>query len=252
MEDYLNQFKSISDQLALASAPVEDEDLVLLVLNGLPDEYNAFKTTIRARSDPISMEDLSSLLWSGFASLKQTHTSDIPFAYSATRGNYKGGNRGGHRGSFRGRGYSSRGSDFFKGSEGCRGSESSGRFRGSSQHGSTFRGNGQYHRGRSNFNSNALVCQICGKLNHTAIDCWYRMDSSFQSSPQNSPHQSSFIQNNPTAYVASASPSSVASSPSSSSNWFLGSDTIKRIWFSYSIQDRITEHTFIEKRKTIS
>ena len=117
MEDYLNQFKTISDQLALASAPVDDEDLVLLVLNGLPDEYNAFKTTIRARSDPISMEDLSSLLCSESihieSSMKQTHTAEIPYAYSVTRGNYKGGNRGGHRVSFRGRGYSPRGSDFF-------------------------------------------------------------------------------------------------------------------------------------------
>ena len=47
MEDYLNHFKVIADQLALVSSPVEDEDLILLILNGLPDEYNALKTTVR-------------------------------------------------------------------------------------------------------------------------------------------------------------------------------------------------------------
>ncbi|KAF5940191.1 hypothetical protein HYC85_021358 [Camellia sinensis] len=108
-----------TDQLATASSLVDDEDLVLLVLNGIPDEYNAFKTTIKARSDPISMEALSYLLCFESihieSSLKQSHTSEIPFTYAATRGTYRGANRGGHGGSFRGRGSS----DFSRGSESC-------------------------------------------------------------------------------------------------------------------------------------
>lgn len=105
MEDHLNQIKIVSDQLSLSGSLIEDEDLVLFTLNGLPDEYNAFKTTIQARSDPISIATLSALLCSESiyieTSLKQTHASDLPFAYAATRGNYrgfKGSQRGGHRG----------------------------------------------------------------------------------------------------------------------------------------------------------
>ncbi|XP_028074887.1 uncharacterized protein LOC114277205 [Camellia sinensis] len=44
MEEYLNQFKVITDQLALVSSLVNDKDLILLILSGLPDECNALKT----------------------------------------------------------------------------------------------------------------------------------------------------------------------------------------------------------------
>ena len=49
MEESLNQFQVLSDQLALASSPIDDEDLVMLILNGLPEEYNATNTAIRTR-----------------------------------------------------------------------------------------------------------------------------------------------------------------------------------------------------------
>ena len=108
MEEYLNQFKLISDQLALASSPNDDEDLVLLILNGLPKEYNALKTTIRARSKLISLDQLSALLSSESirveSTLKHTHASKIPgsLPYTAQRSNYS--HRGGPRGCNRGRG----------------------------------------------------------------------------------------------------------------------------------------------------
>lgn len=35
MESYLKEIKDIADQLAMASSMIEDEDLVLLTLNGL-------------------------------------------------------------------------------------------------------------------------------------------------------------------------------------------------------------------------
>ena len=60
MEEYLNQFKILFDQFALASSPVDDEDLVLLILNGLPEEYNAAKTAIHTRSYLISIDQLCS------------------------------------------------------------------------------------------------------------------------------------------------------------------------------------------------
>mgnify|MGYP003703378157 FL=1 len=64
IEEYLSQIKELADQLALASSPVDAEDLVLITLNGLPAAFDAFKTTIRARSEAISVEELSSLLCS--------------------------------------------------------------------------------------------------------------------------------------------------------------------------------------------
>ncbi|GMQ04334.1 hypothetical protein CsSME_00049783 [Camellia sinensis var. sinensis] len=135
MDEYLTQIKSIADQLALAASPVDDEDLVLLILNGLPDEYNAFKTSIRTRSESISIGVLCSLLNSesihvessskqGHTAELPFHTAEIPFAYhtskTSSRGAYKGG-------SYRGRGRD--GSRFFKGNS------SSSRGRGSRSYG---------------------------------------------------------------------------------------------------------------------
>ncbi|CAL5402425.1 unnamed protein product [Camellia sinensis] len=86
MEEYLAQIKDIADQLALAGSAVDDEDLVLLTLNGLPTEYGAFNTTIRAKTDPISMDVLSSLLCSEAIHIESTSktSSSSHMAYSAS------------------------------------------------------------------------------------------------------------------------------------------------------------------------
>ncbi|XP_028105129.1 uncharacterized protein LOC114304175 [Camellia sinensis] len=54
METYLEEIKDLVEQLSLESSPIYNEDLVLLVLNGLPEGYSAFKTTIRAKSESSS------------------------------------------------------------------------------------------------------------------------------------------------------------------------------------------------------
>lgn len=64
MGEYLLQIKEIIDQLALVGSLIDDEDLALFTLNGLPTEYYAFKTTICAKIDLVSVEVLSSLLCS--------------------------------------------------------------------------------------------------------------------------------------------------------------------------------------------
>lgn len=64
MEEYLSKIKDLVGQLALASVIIEDEDLVLITLNGLPSEYDSFATAICAQPDIITMDDLSVLLCS--------------------------------------------------------------------------------------------------------------------------------------------------------------------------------------------
>ena len=41
---------------------VDDEELLHITLNGLPKEYNAFRSAIRTRSTHVSFEDLSTML----------------------------------------------------------------------------------------------------------------------------------------------------------------------------------------------
>lgn len=62
MEQYLEQIKDIVDQLALASSPADIEDIILETLNGLPTEYDAFKTTIRNHPFPKTMDEFSCVL----------------------------------------------------------------------------------------------------------------------------------------------------------------------------------------------
>ncbi|KAL6971200.1 hypothetical protein U1Q18_052780 [Sarracenia purpurea var. burkii] len=56
VEEYLTKIEDLTDQIVLASTEMDDEDLVLLTLNGLPEEFNSFKTNTRTRSEAISME----------------------------------------------------------------------------------------------------------------------------------------------------------------------------------------------------
>lgn len=120
MEEFLCQIQEIAEQLSLASAPIDDEDLVLITLNGLPDEFDAFKTTIRARSESITMQELCSLLCSEAihveAKAKKSVSSDLNVAFASVKGdfqsppfsrgyssNFRG--RSSFRGNFRGRGF---------------------------------------------------------------------------------------------------------------------------------------------------
>jgi hypothetical protein len=64
------------------------EDFGLITLNGLPDEYNPLKTTIRARPEPITMEEFSSILCSEALHVEAEHKNsgiDLTVAYSATK-----------------------------------------------------------------------------------------------------------------------------------------------------------------------
>ncbi|CAL5378340.1 unnamed protein product [Camellia sinensis] len=171
MEDYLGQVKALSDQLNLVSSPIDDEDLLLLILNGLPDEYNAFKTTIRARAESISVDCLCSLLCSEAvhveSSTKHSSFANVSFAYVANRQNPSStsrSNRGSYRGGFY-RGYN-RGL-FFKGNR----SQSSGGNRSFTPNSnSTSTSNSSVPIFPHTPPTGLILCQICGKANHIALD----------------------------------------------------------------------------------
>ena len=165
----------------------------------------AFKTSIRTRPYPITMAELSSWLCSEAINVegtkKRTGTSELPVAFAMSRGQSPSlFNSCDEKNQFQ---YSNRGG----------GSQFRGNFRGGRNFG--YRGNRKGNRGRvhnygSNFigqnreqygNSVAIptVCQICNRENHTAIDCWYRLDTSYQG------HKG-----NPRAYYSSVTPISTA------------------------------------------
>lgn len=74
MEDYLQQIKILVDKLVACGATVNDLDLIIHTLDGLPTAYRPCKTTINTRSmaDPVSLDELHTLLICEELSLEET------------------------------------------------------------------------------------------------------------------------------------------------------------------------------------
>lgn len=62
ISEYIQRIKHLAENLDVVLCPVDDEDLIIHTLNGLPSDYGPFKTSIRTRYSPISLEELHVLL----------------------------------------------------------------------------------------------------------------------------------------------------------------------------------------------
>ncbi|XP_021830640.1 uncharacterized protein LOC110770709 [Prunus avium] len=62
ISEYLQHIKSISDALAAAGTPVDEFDLIAIILNGLSDEYESFVTSIELRLGSTTVDELHGLL----------------------------------------------------------------------------------------------------------------------------------------------------------------------------------------------
>ncbi|XP_026417544.1 uncharacterized protein LOC113313034 [Papaver somniferum] len=60
---FLGEIKKLSDQLSTAGSPVSDDELIVLILNGIGTDY-AFSTSIHVRNPPVSFDELHNLLLS--------------------------------------------------------------------------------------------------------------------------------------------------------------------------------------------
>ncbi|PKU77483.1 Retrovirus-related Pol polyprotein from transposon TNT 1-94 [Dendrobium catenatum] len=169
MFQYLTEIKTKVDAIAAAGSSIDTEDIILYTLNGLPGTYQSFKAVIRNQLQPISLDDFYALLCSEELHITSDHSreqsltpaTDSNYALTATRGTSRG------RASF------------------YRGRQNYGRGDGRADG----RG-GRSAPGRSNSTRGgrrpraAVECQICGKPGHSAIHCWYRNDSSYNTPPQ--------------------------------------------------------------------
>ena len=62
IDGYFQKIKQARDKLAAVSMFVDDEELLHIVLDGLPSTYDSFSFAIRTRSDVLSVEELNALL----------------------------------------------------------------------------------------------------------------------------------------------------------------------------------------------
>lgn len=62
IDDYLIQIKESVDNLTTISIMIDDEDVLLYMMNGLPTEYKSFHTSIPTHSEYVALDELHTLL----------------------------------------------------------------------------------------------------------------------------------------------------------------------------------------------
>ncbi|KAJ4965971.1 hypothetical protein NE237_017820 [Protea cynaroides] len=89
MNDYLQQFKSISDQLTTSASTVSNDDIIILILDGLPPSYRQFCSSIRihAKTSDVTLEELNNLLLCEEIVVNDEIGTDQPIAMAAFRPN---------------------------------------------------------------------------------------------------------------------------------------------------------------------
>ena len=166
--DYLHRAKFIADSLAAIGYPVPDEDLILAIVGGLPKSYDNLYMHVTSNSDPTSTEELQSLMLSQEVRLESQEQDDVPVnppttAFVATKSSSSQPPRGQSNNRSRGRGQ--------------------GRSRGNFNRSIYPSSNTNNVQGSSMQSQQLAPCQIFNNVNHSALDCFYRMDHSYQGRP---------------------------------------------------------------------
>ena len=166
---HLQKIKLVRDKLLAVGVVIDDEELRHIAIKGLPKEYNAFKSAIRTRSAKLSFDELSTMLNAEEESLNEgLDVKDLVFAMAATTP--KPNNSDYNQAFNRGRGW---GNYNNKGDKGGKGP---------SKQPSQYQHFNQFQQVQPNAGtrSERPSCQICGKLGHTALDYYHRMDYAHQ------------------------------------------------------------------------
>jgi len=101
--EYYSKMKGLGDEMAAAGKPLDDEEMVGYIINGLDAEFNPVTSALITRVEPITMPELFSQLLSFETRLDLQQGGSSSSANLASRG--RGGMRG--RGNNRGRGHNS-------------------------------------------------------------------------------------------------------------------------------------------------
>jgi len=158
---YILDIKKIVDSLAAIGSPLSDADHIEAILDGLPDDYDGFVTSILSRTEPYTVEEIEALLLAHEERLEKHKQADNVFQVHATTSSWHSSTRG-----------------RFQDRAGRQRSRPPSSVRG----GRSFKNNSsQSTPSSSHQNSNtSLQCQLCMKYGHTVASCWHRFDQDFQ------------------------------------------------------------------------
>jgi hypothetical protein len=198
--EFLGETKSCADLLAAARQPIEEEDLISYVLGGLSPTYTTFTTlfTFSTRSSSMSFEDFQAELLNHEILLG--HHQQLQQPPSAKSGNFalyshkpkpfNGNYSKGKPGNF----HKHSSQPHFSSNPSRQNFNSSGGYQRNTYQQPNFRhhGSNQFNAGNHSFSKPSILgtpnhlipmkapCQICRKPGHEALDCFQRMDYSYQ------------------------------------------------------------------------
>jgi hypothetical protein len=176
---YLDEIKSLSDEMAAAGKPMDTVDVISYILARLDDEYDGFVAAINAllkAEKNVSLSDVYSQFMTYESRMEARNNGGGSSANAATRGGRSGGRgRAPFHDQYRDQqqfqycdqrsGYDQRNNNYRGGYRGGRGNKG----------GRNPQGNHPYGGGRSDD-----ICQVCGKTGHTALNCWKRFQKNYQ------------------------------------------------------------------------
>lgn len=160
ISEYFGKMKAYSDEIASTGKPLDEEDTIAYIVNGLDGDYDSFVSALGMRVEPITMTELYAQLLNFENRL---HLRKQGSANAAHRGN-------GGRGNFIPRG----------GAIGAAGGTNPGR-----GHGDSGRGRGSTGGNRGGWGGNQQrvdtrpVCQVYYKRGHVVAECWHRFDANY-------------------------------------------------------------------------
>uniref|UniRef100_A0A803PV09 Retrovirus-related Pol polyprotein from transposon TNT 1-94-like beta-barrel domain-containing protein n=1 Tax=Cannabis sativa TaxID=3483 RepID=A0A803PV09_CANSA len=155
--EYVDNIQSTSDALSVARSPVDDQDLVLQLLNGLGLEFDSVVSGITSRSDALTIEEVQALLLSHESRLEHHQfMTDLVVKMEAnlTFGNGR-----------------SDGVPPYSNSK-------------NPQHDVTQLSTGR-GRGYPKYNQQSVICQVCLRSGHTIPVCHYYFDKNWVVSRSN-------------------------------------------------------------------
>jgi hypothetical protein len=180
ISDFFCKIKQIIANLAAAGHPVSDSEFTASLLGGLGPEYDPFVTSVTTRVEPLSMNNLFGHLLAHEARIAQHHQMDslFPTANIATRSSNS------HRG--RSRTFPRSSSQAFRSRGRAHQLHAARSQSGPTGHHSNIRPNNSMGSPRfSPHVGSRPICQVCGKMGHSALNCYHRFDQAYQAAGPN-------------------------------------------------------------------
>ena len=178
ISDYLDKINAIADNLALAGHPMSDEDLVSIIMNNVGPLYETTVSSAQARDTPITYDSLEALLLSAERRMADQNQGALDLSSQLTALHIshsgRGRGRGRHQIPFSGGRNPTPHSSFGRSSVPP---VFGGRGRGVHSGGHSILGP---HPSTTTSSYGRISCQICNRTGHSALDCYNRLNLSFE------------------------------------------------------------------------